>query len=552
MRLIKYQSAFILVLTSIIIVGCAANAVENDGIDQVSYKVVFDLAGGTWKETVEPVINVSPLQTVSEPPVPIKDSNVFLGWYLEGTDVLYDFSLPVESDLYLVARWSGDSSTEATMLKITFDCNGGIVNGTALNVSEVKFGSIIEAPDEPYKYMAKFKGWQIKGTSEFFDFSQPVIEDLYLIAIWNTAYSLTFDSSLPADYEDLGFELENMPLAPQQVEAGESAEIPEDPEAAYKGLRMIFDGWVDNYGNPYDFTEEMSISERIYASWRCEVRNESELLLWNEITQYVDFVDCKLLSDISMTPSEGSNWNPIKGKDLSYGYICNFDGNGFSISNMMIDSSEEYCGMFSYLKGPSEICDLELLNCIITGKSLVGGIAGMISDGVLISGCIVKGEICEEEISSSGSIGYLDSVGGIVGNSSSSIISDCHFDGSIIASSGSAGGITGTDLGGTITECSSSGKITGKSLVGGMCGDGLGSDFSECRSSVEIKGTSEIGGICGTMLDTEISGCFYSGKIYGNEFSCAKSENRTFSSLTFTSFIPVPRDWRISMKSFLI
>ncbi len=69
--------------------------------------ITYDTAGGspdTWMQTV------NRLETAPRPDDPVKDGCTFLGWYLSGIE--YDFSAPVESDLYLIAKWRNDSSGE--------------------------------------------------------------------------------------------------------------------------------------------------------------------------------------------------------------------------------------------------------------------------------------------------------------------------------------------------------------------------------------------------------------------------------------------------------
>lgn len=69
--------------------------------------ITYDTAGGspdTWTQTV------NRLETAPRPDDPAKDGYTFLGWFLSGIE--YDFSAPVESDLYLIAKWRDNSSGE--------------------------------------------------------------------------------------------------------------------------------------------------------------------------------------------------------------------------------------------------------------------------------------------------------------------------------------------------------------------------------------------------------------------------------------------------------
>ncbi|MDR2828069.1 MAG: metallophosphoesterase [Acholeplasmatales bacterium] len=87
------------------------------------YTVTFNSNGGTSVGS----INVVASSTISAPPSPTKTSYTFLGWY-EG-DNLFDFSLPINSNITLNARYSSNvSPTSPRTLKIYYinDLHGGL------------------------------------------------------------------------------------------------------------------------------------------------------------------------------------------------------------------------------------------------------------------------------------------------------------------------------------------------------------------------------------------------------------------------------------------
>ena len=66
------------------------------------YTVTFNSDGGSNV----PSQTVNEGATASKPTNPTKDGFTFLGWFLEGSSSIYDFSTPVTSDITLVAHWS--------------------------------------------------------------------------------------------------------------------------------------------------------------------------------------------------------------------------------------------------------------------------------------------------------------------------------------------------------------------------------------------------------------------------------------------------------------
>ena len=66
-----------------------------------SYDVVFDSMGGSQVG----IYNVNAGDVIQSVPIPVKEGFVFAGWYIDGTDREYDFSLPIKHHMTLKARW---------------------------------------------------------------------------------------------------------------------------------------------------------------------------------------------------------------------------------------------------------------------------------------------------------------------------------------------------------------------------------------------------------------------------------------------------------------
>jgi len=146
----------------------------------------------------------------------------------------------------------------------------------------------------------------------------------------------------------------------------------------------------------------------------------------------------------------GTGTNSFKG---------NFDGNSKTITNLTVNKTTEYAGLFGNVHGGT-IKNLGLANANIQGGSLTGGIAGGFQ-GSSITGCYVTGAI------SGGNW-----VGGIVGSIyNPTTVSNCYTTCTVAGSSSNVGGIAGfvnSDC--TVSHCYATGAISGTNYCGGITG----------------------------------------------------------------------------------
>ncbi len=164
-----------------------------------------------------------------------------------------------------------------------------------------------------------------------------------------------------------------------------------------------------------------------------------------------------------------------------------FDGNGHSISNLVIHSEQNnYVGLFGYVESSAVVKNLTLTNVSIHNESgsCTGALCGY-NHSSYIDNCNITGEI----------IGGANT-GGLCGDSSSEI-TNCSFSGVIRNTGGiNVGGICGQSSG-KIMNCSSGADIKVDAFnVGGICGDSTGT-ISACVSSGSVSGTYRVGGIAG-------------------------------------------------------
>lgn len=169
--------------------------------------VRFDSAGGT----------AVPFQTfdkggcASLPEAPQNGYKTFAGWYRQGEDEPFDFSLPVFESLTLVAKW------ETIRVAVYFDSDGGSV--VPARIAEK--GECIAAPSAPKKEGFDFVCWR-KEDGEEFSFEEPVLSSMTLKAEWRVnSFRVCFDAAGGTETES------------QLVEKGGKAVFPESYRFGY-------------------------------------------------------------------------------------------------------------------------------------------------------------------------------------------------------------------------------------------------------------------------------------------------------------------------------
>ena len=137
----------------------------------ITYNVTFNSNGGT--NIKEQIVNQGDL--VKKPADPKKDGYMFIEWTYKGKT--YDFSLKVESDLTLNAKWI-EIEEDAEKFIIKFETDGG----TTISNQVIEKGNKITKPIDPVKDGYIFKGWILND--EFYDFEKTIEENIELKAKW--------------------------------------------------------------------------------------------------------------------------------------------------------------------------------------------------------------------------------------------------------------------------------------------------------------------------------------------------------------------------------
>ena len=219
------------------------------------------------------------------------------------------------------------------------------------------------------------------------------------------------------------------------------------------------------------------------------------LSFYSKLGTYAN-VSFELTSDVSLA---GINFDPIG--TWAKGFGGHFNGNGHTVSGLIINTADDGQGLFGVIQGGAVIENFSLVNssitCTLTGTA--GAIVGQVNRGN-------EGNIIIQNI-------YTDAVlicngtevGGIIGNISDSntaysagtvTISNCVFDGKIESTGGYCGGMIGNARNVTVnlTNCANYGTISAGDhySAGLLVGKSCCYTISGCVNLGRVTGSSEM------------------------------------------------------------
>lgn len=232
-------------------------------------------------------------------------------------------------------------------------------------------------------------------------------------------------------------------------------------------LKSFCDEWIDVswYYDDTDATEyTISHAEELYG-WS-ELDNIASVIL-------DDGVVVKLGDDIKLNSGTASVWatttnadilnsvrtfSPLGGNSNSTAFGATFDGQGYEISGLYINSTTSHTGLFGYTTGT--VKDFSLINSYVTSTATsTGGIVAY-AEGATVENIYSDAFVhtTAAQNNTGGIVGYAIKAG------MTTNITGCWFDGEVkqFASAQYAGGILGRQGAGTviITDCLFTGKVT--------------------------------------------------------------------------------------------
>jgi hypothetical protein len=202
--------------------------------------------------------------------------------------------------------------------------------------------------------------------------------------------------------------------------------------------------------------------------------------------------------DLNVSPyNTGSGWNPIAGGGTADLFTGQYDGNGYTISNLMINrSSTANVGLFGHLgegtvDNPVVIQDVHLSNVNVVGARGTGSLVGRVTGNIytLIENCDASGSAGKCNVTgdaaTGGLVGSNNSVTQTPGGTNNPIISKCWANIDVVYSGADPGvlnaekygGLAGCNQKGTILDSYALGSVTANksdswdvSNVGGLAG----------------------------------------------------------------------------------
>jgi len=180
-----------------------------------------------------------------------------------------------------------------------------------------------------------------------------------------------------------------------------------------------------------------------------------------------------------------NGWKPIGTDNPAFTSL--FEGNGHTLSNLMISRTNQSIGLFSRLETNAEIRNFGLLNVEIQGGAETGGLSG-INSGTSINN-YVTGRI---------TVRGGNSVGGLFGASNSTALTTNTYVTASVRGAENVGGIDGRNNGEYINSYAT-GRISGSLFVGGIAGLDL-KRITNSYATGRVTAPDDAGGLVGGVF----------------------------------------------------
>jgi hypothetical protein len=234
----------------------------------------------------------------------------------------------------------------------------------------------------------------------------------------------------------------------------------------------------------------------------------------------------------SSVANGAKGWQPIG--DYVHPFAGSFDGQGYEITDLFINRSEEaFVGLFGTIGGQGVINNMDVVNVTVTGGYDVGGMVGR-NCGTVSSSCaagivtsvtsnesVVGGLVGDNPgaVSNSYSTGNVTGgswVGGLVGQSGGTV-SNSYSSAEVVGNYKLVGGLVGFNYG-IVSSCYATGRVTGDSAVGGLVGNNGGGTVSNSYAGGGVSGSWGVGGLVGTNGGIDNNGQIANGAV-SNSYS---------------------------------
>lgn len=225
-----------------------------------------------------------------------------------------------------------------------------------------------------------------------------------------------------------------------------------------------------------------------------------------KLTADIDLKDFCYAADASQNLEELS-WVPI-GKNIKRDYKGTFDGNGKTITNLYINASQTFMGLFG-CTDQSTIKNLTFEYANVTNtQDIIGILVGYTGNGSTLQNIKIS-ETCQIRGN------YTGGIAGILDGNAYNCVNYATVQGKE-----KVGGLFGSyqKTGNSITACANYGNVTATSQrVGGLVGDFSGGTIQDCANYGNVKGANSVAGLAGYVHNGKIQNVFSYGNISATE-----------------------------------
>lgn len=228
-------------------------------------------------------------------------------------------------------------------------------------------------------------------------------------------------------------------------------------------------------GSPYIITKAEELA------WFRDAVNNGNYEICAKIADNVEVIDLKDFchaADASQNLEELS-WEPIGNGD--WNYVGTFDGNGKTITNLYINATQAYKGLFGLIY-QSTIKNLTFENANVTNtENDIGILAGYAGNGNTLQNIKIS-NTCQIK-------GGNDFTGGIAGYLDGNAYNCVNY--ATVQGTEDVGGLVGYFESGTIKDCANYGDITGTSNVGNLIGNAQSCNLNNVLGTGNVIATSD-------------------------------------------------------------
>lgn len=200
---------------------------------------------------------------------------------------------------------------------------------------------------------------------------------------------------------------------------------------------------------------------------------------------------------------EAEQWMRIGSNAVPY--TGTFDGNGFTISGLYINTESDYQGLFGWIQDGAVIKNLGVTDSFVNGNNFAGGVVGFADECYMVN--------CYHD----GVVRGNNEIGGVMGYNFGNV-ENCYNMGYVYGLS-NVGGVSGDNYN-TIEGCYNTGTVSGYTITGGVVGYNYLAGFVEnTYNKGEVSAESDfVGGVLGVNDEGTVKNTYNIGKVSGGNY----------------------------------